>query len=397
MSNLISMQWLDFIIADLKHFPTENRKKPYEHFQSALEESGRKMEVLILHIKNELFTVVDSPKYRKGKISFYHETVIYYLNEFYTIKQNHGKRSKIIKSLCDRIHNELILVLDFIEEHFKQYLKNNRKVSKYYLSTAKSDLKNLLFKMSVRSETLRCEHTKKVINIIFHCLKKFICTTKYNYNVTYASVSYRLEFIKYIMELPQWEPLEDGTYPLDNLLICFNFNSKSYIELLITSLSDNIHNTKEDKTEILLTYYKGIRQLHTLPGYIFNPEYHSITDLLNKWFEEELEYSRKISTLSTFTPPITENLKTSEIKPKVLCTLSADQIALILRAADEVRLLSARSLTSVFRSIVPHISTKQTRDLSYESVRTKSYDAEDRDKEITILILRKMIEKISDY
>lgn len=60
MSNLISMQWLDFIIADLKHFPTENRKKPYEHFQTALEESGRKMEVLILHIKNELFTVVDS-------------------------------------------------------------------------------------------------------------------------------------------------------------------------------------------------------------------------------------------------------------------------------------------------------------------------------------------------
>lgn len=54
MSNLISMQWLDFIIADLKHFPTENRKKPYEHFQTALEESGRKMEVLILHIKNKI-------------------------------------------------------------------------------------------------------------------------------------------------------------------------------------------------------------------------------------------------------------------------------------------------------------------------------------------------------
>ncbi|WP_202703565.1 hypothetical protein [Flavobacterium sp. UGB4466] len=82
---------------------------------------------------------------------------------------------------------------------------------------------------------------------------------------------------------------------------------------------------------------------------------------------------------------------------KVLCKLSTDQMALILRAGDESRILKAKSMSMVFKTIVPFLSTPFKKDLSYQSVRSKSYNAEDKDKEIAIESLKKIIEKIKSY
>jgi len=46
---------------------------------------------------------------------------------------------------------------------------------------------------------------------------------------------------------------------------------------------------------------------------------------------------------------------------------------------------------------VPHLSTAFKRDLSYHSVRSKSYNAEENDKNIAIMTLEKMIKKIRSY
>jgi hypothetical protein len=72
-------------------------------------------------------------------------------------------------------------------------------------------------------------------------------------------------------------------------------------------------------------------------------------------------------------------------------------MALVLRAADELRIIMARSLNSVFKSIVPHLSTPYQENISYDSMRSKSYSAEQRDKEIAIQTLQQMINKIKEY
>ena len=87
-------------------------------------------------------------------------------------------------------------------------------------------------------------------------------------------------------------------------------------------------------------------------------------------------------------------LKTQE---KILCNLSTDQIALVLRAADELRILKARSLRSVFRSIVPHLSTPNRKDISFDAMRVNAYKAEDSDKEVAIGQLQHIIKKIKGY
>ena len=82
---------------------------------------------------------------------------------------------------------------------------------------------------------------------------------------------------------------------------------------------------------------------------------------------------------------------------KILCTLSIDQIGIILKAADDSKLIQSKSLSLIFKSIVPYLSTQNKNDLSWDSMRSNSYHPEERDKEIAIDALEKMVKKIMEY
>ncbi len=364
----------------------------------------KEVDALKFRIKAEIFRAALPKKNRKLVANYYHEAIVHYMNVLYGIKHDNKIREHGIKEVCKEIHGRLRLLLDDLENDFRDYLKNNRKVSKYTLQTTKMYLQELLEEIVVRSSKLQCSYSKSVFGIVRESIEKFIRTSAYPYVVTYPCLQYRMELLKKIKTLSSWEPdLDTGQFPLDELLISMNFNSKTYICHLVGYLSETINaNEPSVKIGLLLNYYKRFRQVPVHPGYAFNLEYHSLIDILENWFVQEISYLSKIKELGT----VLEN-KGREISNrnnlekvatnKVLVSLSSDQVALLLRAADETRMLSARSLNAVFRDIVPHISTKNKADLSYKSVRTKSYNAEATDKEVTIRTLQKMIEKIRDY
>lgn len=79
---------------------------------------------------------------------------------------------------------------------------------------------------------------------------------------------------------------------------------------------------------------------------------------------------------------------------KVTCRLSVDQIAIILKAADDTRLLSARSFSLVLRSITPFLSTERMQDFSWKSARSSTMKMEDNDKRTAIAALEQLINKI---
>lgn len=156
------------------------------------------------------------------------------------------------------------------------------------------------------------------------------------------------------------------------------------------------------KIEQLLMYFKEFNQMHRKPGVILNPQYRDLKSVLSNWFVQEIFYLEKKMHLSV-TPlqgkTESSKLSTNPEKPKqkVLCILSSDQTGLILRAADELRILIAKSMNEVFKTMVPHLSTPYKDDLSYDGMRSKSYVAEERDKQIAIETLEKIIKKIRDY
>lgn len=90
-------------------------------------------------------------------------------------------------------------------------------------------------------------------------------------------------------------------------------------------------------------------------------------------------------------------LEDSTRPEKVHCSLSVDQLALIFRAAFDEKILPYKSLNSMFQSIAPLLSTTSRTHLSYNSMRSKSYAAESRDKNYTIEILNQLIKRVEEY
>lgn len=82
---------------------------------------------------------------------------------------------------------------------------------------------------------------------------------------------------------------------------------------------------------------------------------------------------------------------------KILCKLSVDQIGIILRAADDSKVILASSLSIIFRSIVPYLSTEKIKQISWNSMRKSTYQIEQMDKEVAIATLEKLILKIKEY
>jgi hypothetical protein len=82
---------------------------------------------------------------------------------------------------------------------------------------------------------------------------------------------------------------------------------------------------------------------------------------------------------------------------KVVCRLSVDQIAIILKAADDIKLVVTRSFSQVLKSIVPFLSTTRFEDFSWKSARSSTYKMEDSDKTIAIKTLEALISKIREY
>ncbi|MGM1430183.1 hypothetical protein ACS126_13060 [Sphingobacterium lactis] len=82
---------------------------------------------------------------------------------------------------------------------------------------------------------------------------------------------------------------------------------------------------------------------------------------------------------------------------KVICALSQDQLGIILKSTDDLRIIISRSLSNIFNQLAPYLSTPYKEDLSPDSMRSHTYSIEERDKQVAIDTLQRMIEKIREY
>jgi len=186
--------------------------------------------------------------------------------------------------------------------------------------------------------------------------------------------------------------------PVEHLLIYLNYNSKAFIRLLVRKIQRQLSAvlTTEAKLDTLLIHQKAFRQIHPKPGMVLNPGYHSLHKVLNDWFDEEIRYLKE-KPLPAFNATLRRDPHELKVLQKVSVQLSSDQIGIILRAADELRILVARSLSQVFNTIVPHLSTSNRDNPSPKGMRTQAYVAEERDKAIAIETLQRIINKIKEY
>lgn len=351
-----------------------------------------------IQLKNEVFALRKKRQIRL-LVRKYHSTLIFLLDNVIENRKNVTLCAPDLSNNIDTIISILDELLFFIENRFSTYLSLDERVPITYLIVARNELE------------LKLEHLKRkkwsttthqnIMEIVITVLSRLVKSSE-GYKITYRQILYQKELFKNMDDIEEAEEKLNFYTSLDELLIRLNFNSQEYISCVIERINSNLNTQTNlnDRMSRLLFSFKEINQLYCNDKVMFEPSQQNIKGVLHNWFKCEMAYLEKEIELN-IGPKIGSIIKPIDglvtIENKIECVLSTDQMGLILRATDESRILKARSMSQIFKTIVPHLSTPFKKDLSYQSVRSKSYNAEERDKEIAIQSLEKIIRMIKTY
>lgn len=393
------LEWFDSLIVNTFNPHTDSISSISEHDLKVLcaniISESQKIKV---QIKVEMFELKSKRQIRL-LVRKYHSSFVFLLDSILESRKDERLITSDLVKIYDEIVTALNDLLSFVEVRFSNFLSLDERVPITYILVSQKELKLKMSKL--KTKIISSATDEKTLQIVINNLNQLLQLTK-GFKSTYRQLLYQKELLKKIEELDLSKEKTVFYSVFDELLIASNFNSLDYIHSLCAKINDNLKsmpNLQERMIELLF-YFKELRQLHSSEKLSFDPYQKNIKDILFDWFKHEIDYLQSKMELSpdTNVQVVPKFVKKNEmVQNKIECVLSTDQIGLILRAGDESRILKARSMSQVFKTIVPHLSTPQKKDLSYESMRSKSYSVEERDKEIAIKTLERIIKHIKEY
>ncbi|QIH37322.1 hypothetical protein G7A72_00175 [Flavobacterium sp. Sr18] len=401
MNQTYLLEWLDLLVTfTLNPSKTNVNELTTVQSKAIIEKTIEQTLFIQSQIKIKVFSL-NKEKKIKIIVGNYHSSLIIFLDN--VIERSHDVEFE--RPDLKEVMNKLIMCFDelltFIETRFSNYLTLDMRVPSTYLVVSKKKLKLKIDKL--KDSSTFAVNDKRSTAILFNNLYSFV-NSKRSKKITFRQVLYRKQLIKELELLGLLDDEELHSCPLNEILIYMNFNSRSFINYFKECVTDKINSGESptDKMENLLLCYKEFNQIHSKDGVVLNPNHQDLKIILSDWFKHEMIYLEKKLHISVV--PVRSSDKRSNqtmvidaISDKVLCKLSTDQTALILRASDELKIIVAKSMNHVFKTIVPFLSTPNKVNLSYDSMRSKSYVAEDRDKKIVIETLGRIIKQIEEY
>ena len=401
MNQTYLLEWLDLLVTvTLNPSKTDVNEITIVQSKAIIEKTIEQTLFIQSEFKIKVFSL-NKEKQIKIVVGNYHSSLIIFLDN--VIERNHNVAFERfdLKEVINTLISCFDELLSFIETRFSEYLSLDLRVPSTYLVVSKKKLKQKIDKL--KNSATSTINDKKVTAILFDNLYSFV-NSKGDEKVTFRQVLYRKQLIKELELLKVMQNEDQANATLDEILIYMNFNCRTFINYFTKCVTDKVNCCENiaSKMENLLFYFKEFNQIHIKDGVILNPHQQELKIILSEWFRYEMAYLDKQQHFSVvpFINRDRELNKTAIIdstNDKVLCKLSTDQTALIFRAADELKILIARSMNHVFKTIVPFLSTPNKANLSYDSMRSKAYVAEDRDKELAIDALQCIIKKIKSY
>ena len=297
-----------------------------------------------------------------------------------------------------RLQDALDGLIAFLEHSYPRYLSPEEHVPLTYLVNTEAELRQQL--NVIGPDLVRLSGDAQLIAIITEALGNFTAHCPGRSIMTFRELSYRRALVHELELLSTCSKSSCILQSVHELLAYMNFNSKAYVTYYTMQLAASLKELEEysDKIDLLLLSMKEFNQMVRRDGVRLSSDDVDLKTSIEVWFTQELDYLERKMQLSA-------NLVSNEVAPamkqttvqKLLCSLSVDQIALLLRSADELKILVSRSMNAIFRTVAPYLSTACRESISPDSMRSKAYVAETRDKEIVIAKLREMIERIKEY
>lgn len=393
------LEWFDSLIVNTFSPYTDSISSISEYDSKVLCENiiGESQKIKV-QIKVEVFELKSKRQIRL-LVRKYHSSFVFLLDSIMESRKNERFISSGFVKIFDLIVTALDDLLSFVEIRFSNFISLDQRAPITYLIVWRTELQTSL-EMLLKKKGLDEEQNKEFKMIINLLLSQLYGNKKVKF--TYRQVLYLRELVKELEEFSDPGSEIECFSSLDILLIRLNFNSTEYADYLITKVANYLSSFEilSERFENVLYCYTKLVQVNSNLKITFNPSQQNLITFLEYWFANEIKYlEKKINFLIQEQNSLVNgnSIWQSQDNGKLECILSADQIGLILRATDETRIIKAKSMSYFFKSIVPYLSTPFKKDLSYQSVRSKSYNAEERDKEIAIQSLEKIILKIKTY
>ncbi|CAI2768626.1 hypothetical protein [Flavobacterium collinsii] len=340
-------------------------------------------------------------KHIKVLVKNYHSALISLWDQLIVINKSIATERKDLQEVTTALLTALDELLNFLESRFACFISLDSKIPVSYLSISYKKIKLRIDKL--RTILHFNPDEKMLAEIVFNTLYCF-ANAKENKKVTFREILYYKELLKELESL-KTNKTEDLIHTdLMQVLIYMNFNSKLFINFYTQAIAMKISKFEQGSDRIgwLLLYAKELNQIAANATAALNCDHQNLKKVLLDWFKQEINFLEKKENLKTAASIPSENKKLSQQNPvsreeKILCQLSTDQTALILRACQELEILVSKSMNQVFKTIVPFLSTPFKKNLSFDSMRSKAYVAEERDKEIAVETLQRIIKQIREY
>ncbi|MGN0019975.1 MAG: hypothetical protein ACI35Z_04215 [Sphingobacterium hotanense] len=187
-------------------------------------------------------------------------------------------------------------------------------------------------------------------------------------------------------------------HAIERFVIYLNFNTEDAINYFLEKVKNELEQMSLNNQQIrlLLDYHRSLAQVPARRNTPYHKHGVIIKKHLSNWIKTELKFRYEAPTVGLGNQSDLPKIPVS-LSRKVVCKLSGDQIAIVLRAADEIKMIESRSLNMVYKTLIPYIATERMTTLSPASIRIKSYHPECKDKDLVINKLNQMIQKIKDY
>ncbi|GAB3023543.1 hypothetical protein GCM10027051_30220 [Niabella terrae] len=393
-TNELLLTWLALFAGSLLEPTVDVGVLPEEQihqFQQSMRESLVALKSFTYH---QVFKARSAKQSRKIILK-YHKYYVTLLNRMAENQSYFKNNNQRVADCFQQVYSYLLEMIGWLEDRYPRIRKSNSIPPRSYSDEALVLIEKLL--NSIKKALNDVAGTDRIIVLI-----ERVCLIESRQLVaeslcSYKELEFKREFLDGLDKLSVVSGNDDCLNAVELLLIDYNFNHRIFTDYLI------------DRVERCLQvagHTPGrIARMHALRSLVvqafvqkrcpFDPQLESLEPIMTRFLEERI---LQLESLMDTTTSLSNTGKDSTgTEPRVRCNLSIYQLALIFRAADEEKVIEAKSLSAIFRTIAPLISTAHKQCISADSMRSKCYNAEPRDIKNTIEILERIMLRIRNY
>lgn len=388
--NHYALQWLD-LLSRVKFDSSRGHTISEEQLNKLLAKITAETDQVKLTILERVFSL-EKERAISTLIRQYHSALLsLYEEASLSLSKSNQAHATVFYAALQRALYDLLL---FIELRFTSHLNDRQSIPGSYF-------KAVCEALGVRVEVIRSKLKKqlkdeRLFSTLFSVLDSFQSAEDPGARHSIKSFIYKRELLGELeFLLDKTTTTEILEQQIRDVLVFYNFNTADFVtylterkDAIVVSLADNsakINYLKEREDRLLQIGRKG--------DYKLIDNRNSIDDSLYSWFKRKRD--ELLGSVRDGASSLAKRTGFGNMF-KIACSLSVDQIAILLLAAFDTGVFIARSLSEIFKGLAPFISSKQKKDISWDSMRSKTYAVEERDKDAVIQVLKDMIARIEE-